>query len=60
MTLHRRTRSARGSGTDLRAEIIAATRRLMSETGHADAVTIRAVARAVGVTAPSIYRHFAD
>jgi AcrR family transcriptional regulator len=60
MTLHRRTRSARGSGADLRAEIIAATRGLMSETGSSDAVTIRAVARAVGVTAPSIYRHFAD
>jgi AcrR family transcriptional regulator len=32
----------------------------MIETGHADAVSIRAIADAVGVTPPSIYLHFPD
>ncbi|MEU6561726.1 TetR/AcrR family transcriptional regulator [Nocardia nova] len=56
----RRQRSARGSGTELRAEILAATRELLARTGNADSVSIREVGRLVGVTAPSIYRHFAD
>lgn len=60
MSLRRRTRSPRGSGEQLRDEIVAAAKRLMSEAPTAEAVSIRAVADAVGVTAPSIYRHFAD
>ncbi|NKY84484.1 TetR/AcrR family transcriptional regulator [Nocardia veterana] len=56
----RRPRSARGSGTELRAEILAATRELLARTGNADSVSIREVGELVGVTAPSIYRHFAD
>lgn len=36
------------------------TERLLLETGSEDAVSIRAVATAAGVTPPSIYRHFAD
>lgn len=56
----RRARSPRGSGDQLRAEIVAAARSLMAEAPTAEAVSIRAVAAAVGVTAPSIYRHFAD
>ena len=56
----RRKRSARGSGEDLRVEILAAARALLLETGHVDAVSIRAIGDAVGVSAPSIYRHFAD
>ncbi|HEY2167391.1 MAG TPA: TetR/AcrR family transcriptional regulator [Jatrophihabitantaceae bacterium] len=56
----RRRRSQRGSGEQLRAEIIAAARTLLAQEGNADAVSIRAVADAVGVTAPSIYLHFAD
>lgn len=55
-----RPRSARGSGTELRAEILAATRELLARTGNADSVSIREVGELVGVTAPSIYRHFAD
>jgi len=44
----------------LRAEILEAAERLLIETGDESAVSIRAVADAVGVTPPSIYLHFAD
>jgi AcrR family transcriptional regulator len=56
----RRRRLPRGEGQQLRDEILAATERLLIETGSFEAVSIRAVADAVGVTPPSIYRHFAD
>ncbi|HEY0889727.1 MAG TPA: TetR/AcrR family transcriptional regulator [Nocardioides sp.] len=59
MTL-RRTRSPRGSGEQLREEIVAAAKRLMAAAPTAESVSIRAVADAVGVTPPSIYRHFED
>jgi AcrR family transcriptional regulator len=56
----RRTRARRGEGERLRDEILEAAERLLIETGSEDAVSIRAVAEAVGVTPPSIYLHFAD
>ncbi|HVE62719.1 MAG TPA: TetR/AcrR family transcriptional regulator [Mycobacteriales bacterium] len=56
----RRSRARRGDGDLLRAEILEATRRLLVERGDEELVSIRAVADAVGVTAPSIYLHFAD
>ncbi len=56
----RRTRARRGEGERLREDILAAAERLLIETGDGDAVSIRAVANAVGVTPPSIYLHFAD
>jgi AcrR family transcriptional regulator len=56
----KRRRASRGSGEQLRAEIIAATKDLLAEVASADAVSIRGVADAVGVTSPSIYLHFAD
>jgi AcrR family transcriptional regulator len=56
----RRRRAQRGSGEQLRDEIIAATKQLLEETNSAEGVSIRSVAKAVGVTAPSIYLHFAD
>ncbi len=55
-----RKRAARGQGRLLRDEIIAAAERLLIERGSQDAVSIRAIADAVGVTPPSIYMHFAD
>lgn len=55
-----RPRSPRGCGGLLRTEILAAARELLERTGRVDAVSIRAVAKLVGVSAPSIYRHFAD
>ncbi|WP_029114174.1 TetR/AcrR family transcriptional regulator [Mycobacterium sp. URHB0044] len=56
----KRRRAARGSGEQLREEILDATTDLLLETGHAKAVSIRSVAQRVGVTPPSIYLHFAD
>ncbi|MFI6167719.1 TetR/AcrR family transcriptional regulator [Nocardia sp. NPDC051052] len=44
----------------MRTEILDAARELLARTGHADAVSIREISKRVGVSAPSIYRHFAD
>jgi AcrR family transcriptional regulator len=55
-----RPRNARGQGSKLRDEIVSAAGRLLDENGNAEAVTLRAVAREVGVAAPSIYAHFPD
>ncbi len=55
-----RTRARRGEGDRLREEILGAAERLLLETGSEEEVSIRAVADATGVTAPSIYRHFTD
>ncbi|GAC1404370.1 MAG: TetR/AcrR family transcriptional regulator [Mycobacterium sp.] len=56
----RRRRTPRGSGEQLREEVLDAATELLLETGHAKAVSIRSVAQRVGVTPPSIYLHFAD
>ncbi|MGE2689748.1 TetR/AcrR family transcriptional regulator [Mycolicibacterium pulveris] len=56
----KRRRAPRGSGEQLREEILDVTTDLLLETGYAKAVSIRAVAQRVGVTPPSIYLHFAD
>ena len=56
----RRPRARRGEGELLREEILEVTERLLLETGSEEAVSIRSVANAVGVTPPSIYRHFED
>lgn len=55
-----RPRSPRGQGAQLREEILRAAERLLLESGDQHAVSIRAVARAVGVSSPAIYLHFAD
>jgi AcrR family transcriptional regulator len=56
----RRRRAPRGSGEQLRDEILDATTDLLLETGHEKLVSIRSVAKRVGVTPPSIYLHFVD
>jgi AcrR family transcriptional regulator len=56
----KRRRAPRGSGEQLRDEILDATTDLVLETGHAKEVSIRSVAQRVGVTPPSIYLHFTD
>jgi len=55
-----RRRARKGEGDLLRDEILDAAERLLVEKGNKDSVTIRGVAKAVGVSAPSIYLHFAD
>lgn len=55
-----RVRARRGEGDRLREEILAAVGALLDETQDEAAVSIRAIADRVGVTPPSIYRHFAD
>ena len=55
-----RQRNPRGQGERLREEIVRAAALLLDETGSSEAVTLRAVARRAGISAPSIYRHFPD
>jgi AcrR family transcriptional regulator len=55
----RRRRAPRGTGEQLRGEIVNAATELLIQTGCPKAVSIRAVAERVGVTSPSIYLHFA-
>jgi AcrR family transcriptional regulator len=55
-----RHRARRGEGERLRGEILAAAQALLIETADTSGVSIRAIADRVGVTPPSIYRHFAD
>lgn len=60
LTTAPRTPNKRGEGAKLRDEIVAAASGILGSTGSDDAVTLRAVARAAGITAPAIYAHFAD
>ncbi|WP_314416096.1 TetR/AcrR family transcriptional regulator [Streptomyces kroppenstedtii] len=55
-----RVRNRRGEGDRLRQEIVTAAVALLDETGDESAITLRSVARRVGIAAPSIYRHFSD
>ena len=56
----RRPRAKRGDGDRLRDEILAATETLLLRSRDIAAVSVRAVAEAVGCTAPAIYLHFDD
>jgi AcrR family transcriptional regulator len=55
-----RTRNPRGEGGRLRDEIVEAASELLERSGSEAAITLRAVARQVGISAPSIYPHFAS
>ncbi len=48
----------RGEGSKLRGDIIVAAAALIEETGSEQSVTLREVARRIGIAAPSIYEHF--
>ena len=56
----RHRRNARGQGTRLADDIVRGALALVERTGSDEAVTLRAVAREVGIAAPSIYAHYAD
>jgi AcrR family transcriptional regulator len=55
-----RERNRRGEGGKLAADILAGATELLEQTGSEESVTLRAVARKVGISAPSIYAHFPD
>lgn len=56
----RRTRNRRGEGGRLREDIVDAAVALLDETGDERTITLRSIARRVGIAAPSIYPHFSD
>jgi AcrR family transcriptional regulator len=56
----RRAPARRGEGGKLRADIIETTSRLLADEGNPDALSLRAIAREVGVATTSIYLHFPD
>ncbi|MCX4598841.1 TetR/AcrR family transcriptional regulator [Streptomyces sp. NBC_01549] len=56
----KRVPNVRGEGERLRQEILDAATRILEETGREDALSLRGVAREVGISAPSVYRHFKD
>ena len=49
-----RQRNRRGEGDRLREEIITAASQIIGETGDDSALTLRAVARRIGIAAPYI------
>lgn len=55
-----RVRNPWGQGERLRAEILRAAARLLSELDGEQGLTIRGVARAAGISPASIYQHFSD
>lgn len=54
----RRPAAKRGEGDRLREEILETTARMLEETGDSTSLSLRKVAREVGVTPTSIYLHF--
>jgi AcrR family transcriptional regulator len=56
----RRQRNARGQGARLTEDIVSGAIALIDRAGTQEAVTLRAVAREIGIAAPSIYAHFPD
>ncbi len=54
----RHARARRGEGDRLRAEIIDAAGRLLAASGDAASLSLRAIAREVGIATTSIYLHF--
>jgi AcrR family transcriptional regulator len=55
-----RGRNRRGQGERLREDIVAAALRLLDELADDQALSLRAVAREIGIAATSVYIHFAD
>lgn len=53
-----RRRNPRGLGQALRGEILAAAREILLDEGYDTAITLRGIARRVGIAAQSIYPHF--
>jgi AcrR family transcriptional regulator len=58
--MNRRRPNARGHGDLLRADIVEAAVRMLDELADDEALSLRAVARAVSIAATSVYLHFPD
>lgn len=56
----RRTQNRRGEGTRLREDLISAASELLAELNSEEALSLRAVARQVGIAPQSVYLHFPD
>lgn len=56
----RHTRNPRGEGERLRQDLIAAAERLLLAGQTHDSLSLRAVAREVGIATTSVYLHFPD
>jgi AcrR family transcriptional regulator len=56
----RHTRNPRGEGERLRKDLVAAANRLLEGGATHESLSLRAVAREVGIAATSIYLHFPD
>ena len=55
-----RRRNRRGEGDRLREDIVAAAAELLADSGDPRQLTLRGVAKRVGIAATSIYPHFPD
>jgi AcrR family transcriptional regulator len=59
-TAGERRRNARGEGDRLREQLLEATVALLSQEGDADRVSVRAIAKAAGVSPTALYLQFPD
>lgn len=59
-TAGRRPKARRGEGAALREDLLDAATALITETGDATHLSLRALARRVGVATTSLYLHFPD
>jgi len=55
-----RARNPRGEGDRLREDLIDAATEVIAGSGDANSLSLRGLARRLGIAAPSIYRHFRD
>jgi AcrR family transcriptional regulator len=60
MTTAPRTKNPRGQGDQLRTDLLASAQALLDEGGDPAALTVRGVAKAVGVAPNAVYLHFAS
>ncbi|WP_153415836.1 TetR/AcrR family transcriptional regulator [Nocardia macrotermitis] len=56
----RRRSNARGHGEKLREEIVETAMQMLDELADDEALSLRAVARTIGIAATSVYLHFPD
>ncbi len=60
MVQQARQRNSRGQGALLRDEILSAATRVIDDAQTEGEVSLRSIARAAGIAAPSVYSHFDD